>query len=204
MKFLKSISLFCIILIFVLGLIYFKVVQRSPSENIGHSDEIIAETAENQGKQDLTVSTKQNVTTCDTIYEVETYIGDSFTLSVEDIPFSFLGLNREELLAEIERYELSPSFQDKQKGLHSIELLQFHPDKITVKKIYGEYPEKIIYYIKAVDHELIVYRSDMEEPYMPTDLTLDMLPENVQQEIIAIKCFNDIKDVYSFLESYTS
>ena len=73
-----------------------------------------------------------------------------------------------------------------------------------VKKVYAEEQEKIIYYLKAVNHELVVYRSDIDEIYMPTDLTLDMLPENVQQEVINTKCFNDIKEVYDFLESYTS
>ena len=135
---------------------------------------------------------------------METYVGNSYMQSIESIPFSFTGLNREELLKEIERYGLSPSFADKQKGFESIELLSFHPDKIIVKKTYKEEQEKIIYYIKAVNHELIVYRSDQDEVYMPTDLTLEMLPENVQQEIINTKCFNDIREVYDFLESYTS
>ena len=52
---------------------------------------------------DLSVSTKQNVTTCDTVYEVETYIGNSYLHSIESIPFSFTGLNREELQKEIEQ-----------------------------------------------------------------------------------------------------
>ncbi len=39
---------------------------------------------------------------------------------------------------------------------------------------------------------------------MPTDLKLEMLPEDVQQDIINTKCFNDIREVYDFLESYSS
>ncbi len=61
-----------------------------------------------------------------------------------------------------------------------------------------------IYYLKVINHELFVYRSDTDEVYMPTDLTLDMLPANVQQEVISTKYFNDIGEVYAFLESYTS
>ena len=158
----------------------------------------------NEYEPDLSVTTKQNVTTCDTVYEVDSYIGSRYIHSVEAIPFSFTGLTREELEKEIKRYEISPTFADKQNGFVSIELISYHPEKITVKKIYEEEQEKIIYYIKAVNHELIVYCSDREEPYMPTDLTLEMLPENVQQEVINIKCFNSINEVYDFLESYTS
>lgn len=203
MRFLKSISLFCfIILLIVVGYVLFVPVNNN--DNSSSKEDISKEAVVDNTEVDLSVSTKQNVTTCDTVYEVEAYIGNSYMHTIESIPFSFTGLNRDELLREIERYELSPSFADKQNGFESIELLSFHPEKITVKKTYKEEQEKIIYYIKAVNHELIVYRSDQEEEYMPTDLTLEMLPENVQQEIINTKCFNDIREVYDFLESYTS
>ena len=204
MKFLKSISLFCFIVILVLAG-YFLFMPAGGYRNSKVQDNIQESqmTADNE-VPDLSVMTKQNVTTCDTVYEVERYIGNSHMQAVETIPFSFTGLTREQLLDEIERYELSPSFADKQNGFESIELLSFHPDKITVRKTYREEQEKLIYYIKAVNHELVVYRSDQEEAYMPTDLTLEMLPENVQQDIINTKCFNDIREVYDFLESYSS
>ena len=204
MKFLKSISLFCFIVILVFAG-YFLLMPAGGYDNIEFTDSetLSAETTESKDV-DLSVSTKQNVTTCDTVYEVEMYIGNSYMHSIETIPFSFTGLNREELQAEIERYDLSPSFADKQKGFESIELLSFHPDRIKVKKTYREEQEKVIYYIKAVNHELVVFKSDQKEAYMPTDLTLEMLPENVQQDIINTKCFNDIREVYDFLESYSS
>lgn len=203
MKFLKSISLFCFIVILLIVGFYFVMPVNNNRNEMTKKKEEVSLTEENT-EVDLSVSTKQNVTTCDTVYEVESYVGNSFIHSVETIPFSFTGLSREELQKEIERYELSPSFADKQNGFESIELLSFHPDKITVRKTYREEQEKIIYYIKAVNHELIVYRSDQEEAYMPTDLKLEMLPEDVQQDIINTKCFNDIREVYDFLESYSS
>ena len=204
MKFLKSISLFCfIVILLAAGYFLFMPVDNNRNEIAKDNTEELSY-AENSTEVDLSVSTKQNVTTCDTVYEIEAYVGNSYIHSVEAIPFSFTGLSREELQKEIDRYELSPSFADKQKGFESIELLSFHPDKITVRKTYREEQEKIIYYIKAVNHELIVYKSDQEEEYMPTDLKLEMLPEDVQQEIINTKCFNDIREVYDFLESYSS
>ena len=203
MKFLKSISLFCFIVILLIVGFYLVMPVNNNRNEMTKKKEEVSLTEENT-EVDLSVSTKQNVTTCDTVYEVESYVGNSFIHSVEAIPFSFTGLSREELQKEIERYELSPSFADKQNGFESIELLSFHPEKITVRKTYREEQEKIIYYIKAVNHELIVYRSDQEEAYMPTDLKLEMLPEDVQQDIINTKCFNDIREVYDFLESYSS
>ncbi len=209
MKLLKSISLFCFILFLtvLLGLVFFSIRAKRTTPIPEQTEEKRTEehiSTNNNSKQDLTVSTKQNVTTCDTIYEVKSYIGNDYLNAVEELPFSFIGLTMDELLKEIERYEASPSFTDKQKGFVSIELLSFHPEKISVKKVYQEEEEKIIYYLKALNHELVVYRSDQKEVYMPTDLTLDMLPIEVQQEIIHTKCFNDIREVYDFLESYTS
>ena len=204
MKFLKSISLFCfIVILLAAGFFLFMPAGNNRNEMAKDNTDEISYT-EDSTEVDLSVSTKQNVTTCDTVYEVETYVGNSYMHSVETIPFSFTGLSREELQKEIDRYELSPSFADKQKGFESIELLSFHPEKITVRKTYREEQEKIIYYIKAVNHELVVYKSDQEEAYMPTDLKLEMLPEDVQQDIINTKCFNDIREVYDFLESYSS
>ena len=204
MKFLKSISLFCLIVfLIVTGAFLFALYRgNNASEQMNNTQKVV----EGKTKElDLTVSTKQDVTTCDTIYEVESYVGNVYEYSVESIPFSFLGLTREELMEEIARYELSPSFEDKKKGFLSIELLSFHPEKITVKKVYAQEEEKVIYYLKAVDHELFVYRSDqMDEVFMSTSLTLDMLPTDVQQQVIATKCFNNIGEVYAFLESYTS
>ncbi len=204
MRFLKSISLFCLSLFLVLAGAYFLFTYKPKNFESGHDSWQTTEEQETD-EPDLTVVTKQNVTTCDTIYEVESYIGNVYEHSIESLPFSFSGLTREELMEEIKRYELSPSFEDKKKGFLSIELLSFHPERITVKKVYAQEEEKIIYYLKAVDHELLVYRSDnLDEVFMPTDLTLDMLPWDVQQQIIATKCFNDIGEVYAFLESYTS
>lgn len=203
MRFLKSISLFCLILVLI-GVVFYVFKPEKASDYGKNEQKNTKDTEEIETEPDLSVSTRQNVTTCDTTYEVEAYVGSTYLHSIESIPFSFTGLNREELVKEIERYELSPTFEDKQKGFLSIELISFHPDKITVKKLYEEEQEKIIYYLKVIDHELVVFKSDQEEPYMPTDLTLDMLPETVQQEVIGTKCFNDIREVYDFLESYTS
>ena len=204
MRFLKSISLFCLIVFLMLAGFFFLFSYKTPAMPEEPDMQQITEETETD-ELDLTVSTKQNVTTCDTVFEVESYVGNVYEHSVESLPFSFSGLTREELMEEIERYELSPSFEDKKKGFLSIELLSFHPERITVKKVYAQEEEKIIYYLKAVDHELLVYRSDnMDEVFMPTDLTLDMLPWDLKQQIIATKSFNDIGEVYAFLESYTS
>lgn len=204
MRFLKSISLFCFILVLILATAFWIIFPNMKTKTPDAAEETGYSEMESSAAVDLTVSTKQNVTTCDTVYEVESYTGKYYEHIVEELPFSFTGLTREELEEEIKRYEISPSFEDKQKGFQSIELLAFHPERITVKKVYAIEEEKIVYYLKAIDYELVVYRSDMEEAYMPTDLTLDMLPEAVRQEVIAVKCFNHISEVYDFLESYTS
>ena len=86
----------------------------------------------NEYEPDLSVTTKQNVTTCDTVYEVDSYIGSRYIHSVEAIPFSFTGLTREELEKEIKRYEISPTFADKHIFFFTFFCWFLHPPAIII------------------------------------------------------------------------
>jgi len=82
MKFLKSISLFCLI-----ALLFAVFTQMFISSNtLPSKDKVQMEEMTVEGEVDLTVSTKQNVTTCDTEYEVEAYIGKQYILVKKDTP----------------------------------------------------------------------------------------------------------------------
>ena len=49
-----------------------------------------------------------------------------------------------------------------------------------------------------------VYYSDRKTVYMYTDIVLDTLPEEIQNEIIGAKYIRSPMELYNFLESYSS
>ncbi len=55
-----------------------------------------------------------------------------------------------------------------------------------------------------LDGEIRIYKADRETLYFRTELLLQDLPENVQQEIIEGKYMDSELKVYHFLESYSS
>ena len=204
MKFLKSISLFCVILICGILIGIYATNNLNSHES---KDENLEEEAKIKLTQEetLPVNTTKQITTCDTVYLVRSCEnGKEPIVKQEAIPFYFMGLNKEELIDAVADYEKAPSFNDLEKGFVSMQLISFHPDKITVEKQYEVQEKETVYYLKLENNEIVAYRSDDENVFMTTDLVMDELPDDVQQDIIQIKCFNNLEALYDFLESYTS
>lgn len=122
----------------------------------------------------------------------------------EDIPFYFMGLSRVELEEAVEQYELNPTFHDLEKGFCSIELLTFSSERIAVRKSYRKEEKDEVYYLKVENNKIVVYLSDMETVFLYTDILMEDMPDELQQEIIHVKCISDIESLYDFLESYSS
>lgn len=60
------------------------------------------------------------------------------------------------------------------------------------------------YYLMEVNGYIVVYLSDKKTPYEYTDILYDELPEKLREEIRNGKYIENTKDLYSFLENYSS
>ena len=60
------------------------------------------------------------------------------------------------------------------------------------------------YYLVEEQGRVNIYLSDRETVYEYTDITMDMLPEELQQEITARKGLSGERELYDFLENYSS
>jgi enamine deaminase RidA (YjgF/YER057c/UK114 family) len=60
------------------------------------------------------------------------------------------------------------------------------------------------YYLVEEQGRVNIYLSDRETVYEYTDITMDMLPEELQQEITAGKGLSGERELYDFLENYSS
>lgn len=60
------------------------------------------------------------------------------------------------------------------------------------------------YYMKESDGFVIVYKEDKQTVFETTGISLDTLPDSLQEEIKAGKYVKSEKELYSFLENYSS
>ena len=60
------------------------------------------------------------------------------------------------------------------------------------------------YYLVEEQGYINIYLSDRETIYEYTNITMDMLPEELRQEIMAGKGLSNEGELYDFLENYSS
>ena len=68
----------------------------------------------------------------------------------------------------------------------------------------GEALKEDCYYLMEVNGYIVVYQSDKKTPYEYTDILYDELPEKIRSEIRNGKYIQNIQELYSFLENYSS
>lgn len=143
-------------------------------------------------------------TTCDTTYHVlvcDLTQGTEHE-EIEELPLSYIGKNRSQLMELVDTYNESPPLGEQTKGFQGMELLSFSRTDITVRKTY----ETELFYCCVVveDGYLTVYDEKRKNVILYTDIRLDDLPGQLAQEIIDGKYFKTEQQLYNFLESYSS
>lgn len=179
--------------------------EKSFEEYRAEGEPDIAERIEQDEIQEV-VETKQDIITCNTVFNVREYDMESDTSVEQDqpLPAKYLGMDRESFEEAVREYELSPPLEEQEKGLVSVELLSFSGAKVTVQKNYEEPAVKEGFYLVAEDNSVVVYRTDMKTVYLYTEITMDSLPQEVQDEIIHVKYMESETKLFDFLESYSS
>lgn len=146
-------------------------------------------------------------TNCDTKFQTISYdtINDTTSEEVTAIPAKYIGMDRQSLEEAVKSYELSPPLEELNKGLMDVELISFSPERVVLRKSYYLPDENKDEYILVVENNYItVYNAGMEDVYLYTDIRLDELPQEVQNEIIQKKYVESEEELYNFLESYSS
>lgn len=218
MKVIGRISLFCIagLLGFAAGICsnaaylhFFYPNREIGQEPIVRIEEIKQEDLQEKEPESIPADSKQaDVITCDTVFAIEEYDKNTemTALHEEEIPGKYIGMDRENFVDAMESYELSPPLEEQRRGLLSVEVLSFSGSKVLVRKSYQVVaePEEEVFYLVAENHYITVYRQDMQSVYLYTDICIENLPEELQEEIIQKKLISGEADLYHFLESYSS
>lgn len=146
------------------------------------------------------------VITADTIYLVEKVnLSDgSIEETEEQIPVKYLGLDRPSLIEELEAYDKNPALTDLKLGFETVELAAFSKERVVICKYYRPVAEKKGFYLMVADHYVIVYEEDKKTIHTNTDILLENLSEELQEQIMQGKYMEDEQELYNFLESYSS
>lgn len=120
------------------------------------------------------------------------------------LPAKYIGMDREQFLAAMEAYEISPPLSELERGFVGLEVLSFSRDRVVVRMDYEYVKPTDSFYLVVEDNYVVVYLEDLTTVYMYTDILLSRLPEEIQQEIIQRMYIPDEETLYSFLEDYTS
>ncbi len=208
MKFVKRISLFFIypLSMFSLGF----AANMAIMEFFYPGDEktvIMPEEPEVEVKEQIQVSVSDEpVVTADTQYIVQEYDMGDTTVQENEVkaPDKFIGLDRERLAEEINNYNQNPSLTDLEKGFRYMELVSFSDKNVVVKKSYELPKEDKGFFLMNENHYVVVYDQSLSEVYMNTDILVEDLSAELQEEIIQMKYVENEKELFNFLESYSS
>lgn len=77
-------------------------------------------------------------------------------------------------------------------------------DSINITNEAEAAPKTEGYYVCIKNGFVIVYEADKSTVYEYTDIIYDGLPEDLQEEIAEGKYMKDLKELYGFLENYSS
>lgn len=170
--------------------------------NSFENDSTVAEQNESIVAQNT--ATKIGINTEYYVYEYnqETNTGE---MIAQELPDFLEGATREDITEYLSEYSKLPSLNDRKKGFININLLEFSKEKVVVEKIYNkkDYNEQC-FYLKSEENYIVVFCADQRTVYQYTDIRYDTLPEETRLKIDQTLKLNNLDELYSFLESYTS
>ncbi|MDE7047318.1 MAG: hypothetical protein K2P25_04975 [Lachnospiraceae bacterium] len=174
----------------------------------GESAKGLAEGASGQPKEGMVEVSLHDepIVTANTQYVILKYnTATGETVEEEEAaPDKFMGLNRDKLVMEIQEYNQNPSLTDLEQDFSFMELVSFSPARVVVRKSYDPPVWDDGFFLVNENHYVVVYDRSLTNIFMDTDILLENLPESLQKEILSMKFVDDEKELYNFLESYSS
>lgn len=148
---------------------------------------------------------EKKVVNADTDFTVQKYDTELGLLSEEKLPVPdmYIGMTREDLQKEIRMLNDNLTLEDQEAGVSYMELYSFSPQRVVIRKCI-EPKEEEGFFLVNENHCVVVYQNDLQNVYLTTDIKVDELPEELRGEILSIKYIENEKELYNFLESYSS
>lgn len=148
---------------------------------------------------------EKKVITANTDFLVQNYDKQEGVLSEEKLPVPdmYIGMTREELQKELRLLSDNLTLEDQEVGVAYMELYSFSPQRVIIRKCFEQEEEEGFFLVNE-NHCVVVYQHDLQNVYLTTDIKVNELPEELRSEILRMKYIESEKELYNFLESYSS
>lgn len=143
--------------------------------------------------------------TTETRFEIEHfYVEDKRTLveQINEIPI-LLGCDKEGVERYLNEYMNHLSAEEREEGLSDFQLVSYNKNVIRFRKIYS-IPDYEGYYAKSFNGYIVIMNGDEKTVYDYTQISVHLLPEDLQEEVRAGYYLEDETALYNFLETYSS
>ena len=157
-------------------------------------------------EEEVTTVSSENYLRENASYFLETVYLRSQTEEREQLalPGFMVGIDFKGLNSYVKGYMEEMPVNEYLAGLISYEIISFAEDKVVLKKIYDESKVENQFYICRRGDFVVVYYSDLKNVYEYTDIRVDSLIDEIQQNITHGFYVKDVQELYSILEGYTS
>lgn len=163
----------------------------------------------NEAGEYVNVAVAQNEDTFpvtkNTIFEIEYYYSDeqrTLKEQVGSIP-ALLGCDKKGVLKYLDEYMKHLSYEEQDKGLVSFELVSYNDHHIYLRKTFKK-QSLSGYFAKSFNGTIVILNGDEKTVYEYTQIPINVLPENLQEEVLQGYYLEDEEALYSFLENYSS
>ena len=143
--------------------------------------------------------------TKETQFEIEHFYVDeqrSLIEHVGNIPI-LIGCDKDGVEAYLNEYITNLSAQEKAQGLNSYQLVSYQDNNICLRKTY-QLPDYEGYYAKSFNGTVVILQGDEKTVYEYTNISVNILPQEIQNDVKNGYYLEDDNALYNFLETYSS
>lgn len=119
------------------------------------------------------------------------------------LPERYIGMERDLFVRCIRDSMSAPLLAERQKGLASMEVLSFSPQKVVLLKCYSKKPPSASYYLAVCRNRVVVYEEDQRTVYLHTGIDARLLPDMLRAELLQGKTLSSKAELENFLVSYS-
>lgn len=177
----------------------------TPAEEISAGEPPAASAAEEDMLSAAAVSRETLSVETEYVLEERDIDGQTTVETTWRLPDKYVGMNREQFVEAMKLYEASPPLAEMSRGFESLEVISFSRERVVVQMNYRYVRPSSSFYLAVFDNEVVVLLEDKETVYIDdTQIMLEELPEDIQQDIIGMLRIENEEKLYAFLEAYSS